>query len=76
MFCDLDHALYSKRGSDDLTKGRDAHAFVQKYMEDIPGFVKFIAELDFSVCDGYKGILKLHKTRRKFTPAPHKSWIF
>lgn len=54
MSCDLDHALYNKRGSDDLTKERDAHAFAKKYMDDIPGFVKIIAESDFSVCEGYK----------------------
>ena len=54
MSCDLDHALYNKRGSDDLTKERDAHDFAKKYMDDIPGFVKFIAESDFSVCEGYK----------------------
>lgn len=29
MSCDLDHALYNKRGSDDLTKERDAHAFAK-----------------------------------------------
>lgn len=54
MSCDLDHALYNKRGSDDLTKERDAHAFAKKFRDDIPGFVKFITESDFSVCDGYK----------------------
>ena len=54
MSCDLDHALYNKRGSDDLTKERDAHAFAKKYKDDIPGFVKFIAESDFYVMDGYK----------------------
>lgn len=54
MSCDLDHALYNKRGSDDLTKECDAHAFAKKYKDDIPGFVKFITESDFSVMDGYK----------------------
>ena len=46
--------MHCKRGSDDLTKERDAHAFAKKYMDDIPGFIKFIAESDFSVCEGYK----------------------
>lgn len=54
MSCDLDHALYNKRGSDDLTKENDAHAFAKKYRDDIPCFVKFITESDFSVCDDYK----------------------
>lgn len=54
MSCDLDHALYNKRGSDDKTKEDDAHEFATKYKDDIPGFVKFIAESDFSVCDDYK----------------------
>ena len=46
--------MHCKRGSDDLTKERDAHAFAKKYMDDIPGFIKFIAESDFSVSEGYK----------------------
>lgn len=54
MSCDLDHALYNKRGSDNLTKERDAHAFAKKYKDDIPGFVKFISESDFSVMGDYK----------------------
>lgn len=53
MSCDLDHALYNKRGSDDFSKERDAHIFAKKYKDDIPGFVKFISDSDFSVTDGY-----------------------
>ena len=45
--------MHCKRGSDDLTKERDAHAFAKKYMDDIPGFIKFIAESDFSVSVSY-----------------------
>ena len=29
MSCDLDHSLYNKRASDDLTKERDAHTFAK-----------------------------------------------
>lgn len=66
--------MHCKRGSDDLTKERDAHAFAKKYMDDIPGFIKFIAESDFSVCEGYKESWN-YINKAKFTPATHKSWI-
>ncbi len=53
MSCNLDHVLYGKQNSSDEEKERDSLIFAKKYMDDIPGFVKFIAESEFSVADGY-----------------------
>lgn len=53
MSCNLDHALYGKLNSSDEEKEADATAFAVKYREDIPEFLKFITESDFSVMDDY-----------------------
>lgn len=47
--CNLDHALYGKLNSTDNEKEADAFAFAKKYRDDIPGFIKYINESDFSV---------------------------
>ena len=53
MSCNLDHVLHDKLNSTDDEKEEDAYAFVEKYKDDIQGFLKFISESDFSVTDGY-----------------------
>lgn len=53
MSCNLDHALYGKLNSTDEEKENDSYAFAKRYMENIPGFIKFISESDFSVMDSY-----------------------
>lgn len=53
MSCNLDHTLYGKLNSTDEEKEKDAFAFAKKYMEDIPGFIKFISESDFSIMGSY-----------------------
>lgn len=53
MSCNLDHALYGKLNSTDEEKENDSYAFAKRYREDIPGFIKFISESDFSVMGGY-----------------------
>lgn len=53
MSCNLDHALYGKRNSSDKEKESDAVAFAQRYKDDIPGFLSFIAASDFSVVTSY-----------------------
>lgn len=53
MSCNLDHVLYGKQNSTDEEKENDSYAFAKRYKEDIPGFIKFISESDFSVMDGY-----------------------
>ena len=53
MSCNLDHALYGKLNSTDEEKENDSYAFAKRYREDIPGFIKFISESDFSVMDSY-----------------------
>lgn len=53
MSCNLDHALYGKLNSTDDEKEADAFAFAKKYRDDIPGFMKFISESDFSVAGNY-----------------------
>ncbi|MCI7013064.1 MAG: hypothetical protein MR899_04920 [Clostridium sp.] len=53
MSCNLDHALYGKLNSADEEKENDSYAFAKRYRDDIPGFIKFISESDFSVMDSY-----------------------
>lgn len=53
MSCNLDHALYGKLNSTDDEKEDDAFTFAQRYKDDIPGFMKYISESDFSVSGSY-----------------------
>ena len=53
MSCNLDHALYGKLNSTDYEKEDDAFAFAKKYRDDIPSFMKYISESDFSVVGSY-----------------------
>ena len=53
MSCNLDHALYGKLNSTDDEKEADSFAFAKKYRDDIPGFMKYISESDFSVARSY-----------------------
>ena len=54
MSCNLDHVLYNKLNSSDEEKEADAHAFSKQYKDDVPGFLAFMCESDFSVVDDYK----------------------
>lgn len=54
MSCNLDHALYGKLNSTDEEKENDAFFFAKTYMSDIPGFIQFISESDFSVTNSYQ----------------------
>ena len=53
MSCNLDHALYGKLNSTDGEKERDAFAFAKRYRDDIPGFIKYVSDSEFSVSDNY-----------------------
>ena len=53
MSCNLDHALYGKLNSTDDEKEADSFAFAKKYRDNIPGFMKYISESDFSVSGSY-----------------------
>ncbi len=53
MSCNLDHVLHNKQNSSDEEKGKDALAFAKQYRQDVDGFIKFIAESDFSVTSNY-----------------------
>ncbi len=53
MSCNLDHVLYGKLNSTDEEKENDAYAFVQKYKNDIDGFLSFISDSEFSRIEGY-----------------------
>ena len=53
MSCILDHALYGKLNSTDDEKESDSFAFAKKYRDDIPSFMKYISESDFSVVGSY-----------------------
>ena len=54
MSCNLDHALYGKLNSTDEEKEKDAYMFAKKYRNDIPGFLTYIKDSDFSVGPDYK----------------------
>ena len=54
MSCNLDHVLYGKLNSADEEKEEDAYVFAKKYKNDIPGFLKYMKESDFSVGSDYK----------------------
>ena len=53
MSSNLDHVLYNKLNCSDDEKATNAFQFAKRYRKDIPGFLKFITESDFSVMDGY-----------------------
>ena len=54
MSCNLDHVLHDKQNNDDDAKGTDAQNFVIRYNDDVPGFVRFMCESDFSVAGDQK----------------------
>lgn len=53
MSRNLDHALYGQLNSTDEEKETNAFTFAKRYREDIPGFIKYISESEFSVAEGY-----------------------
>lgn len=54
MSSNLDHALYGKLNSTDDEKEHDAFYFSMKYKNNLPSFIQFISESEFSVCNDYK----------------------
>lgn len=53
MSCNLDHTLYGKMNSTDDEKKNDAFSFAKKYRGNIPGFINYISNSDFSVVNNY-----------------------
>lgn len=53
MSCNMDHVLHNKQNSSDEEKEKDALLFAKRYKQDIEGFIKLIAESDFSVRSNY-----------------------
>lgn len=49
----LEHALYDKLNLSDEEKEQYALQFYRRYKDDIPSFIDFICNSDFSVVDGY-----------------------
>lgn len=54
MSCNLDHVLHNKQMSSDKEKSDDAFRFAQKYKDNLPGFIDFISNSNFSVQKSYK----------------------
>lgn len=54
MSCNLDHVLHDKLNSSDDEKQDDAHKFAAMYRENIPDFMRFITESDFTVYGNYR----------------------
>lgn len=53
MSCNLDHTLYGKMNCTDDEKKNDAFSFAKKYRGNIPGFINYISNSDFSVVNNY-----------------------
>ncbi len=53
MSCNLDHVLHNKLNSSDDEKEDNAYRFAARYRGDIPGFMRFIADSDFTVRGDY-----------------------
>lgn len=71
MSCNLDHVLYNKLNSTDEEKENDSYRFAIKYKDNIPEFLDFITNSDFSVVNGYKEswnfIKQDHHSLERFT---------
>lgn len=64
MSCNLDHVLHNKLNCTDEEKEANAFAFARKYKDDIPGFIAFIADSDFSVIGEYLDTWKFIKEEK------------
>lgn len=53
MSCNLDHVLYNKLNISALEKEQDAFAFAKKYRNNVPAFLEYITNSDFSVMTNY-----------------------
>lgn len=54
MSCNLDHVLHNKLNSSDEEKEDDSYRFAKTYKDDLPAFLRFICESDFSVIYEYR----------------------
>ena len=54
MSSNLDHALHGKLNSTDDEKEEDANNFAGKYMDDLPGFLEYLAKINGSKTTDYK----------------------
>jgi len=54
MSSNLDHALHGKLNSTDDEKEEDANNFAAKYMDDLPGFLEYLAKINGSKTTDYK----------------------
>lgn len=64
MSCNLDHVLYNKLNSSDDEKEDDSYQFAKTYKDDLPAFLKFICESDFSVISDYQESWKFIKQEK------------
>lgn len=61
MSCNLDHVLYNKLNCTDQEKEDNAYAFAKKYDNDLPGFVAYLSNSNFSVTGDYLDTWKFTK---------------
>ena len=54
MSCNLDHVLYNKLNSTEEEKRKNSLSFARKYNSNIPAFVRFISDSNFSLGESYK----------------------
>ena len=64
MSVNLDHVLYGKLNTSDREKEKDSHAFVKKYRGNLPAFIEYISESDFSVQTDYRETWEYIKEER------------
>ena len=55
MSCNLEHVLHNLRQVVAEDKERLAYEFAARYEEDLPGFLRYMRESEFSVCSNYLG---------------------
>lgn len=55
MSCNLEHVLHNLRQVAAEDKERLAYEFAARYEEDLPGFLRYMRESEFSVCSNYLG---------------------
>lgn len=61
MSSNLDHVLYGKLNSNDDEKEDDAYVFAKQYKNNIPGFIEYITDSEFSVLEDFKESWKFIK---------------
>lgn len=75
MSCNLDHVLYNKLNCTNQEKEDNAYSFAKKYMDNVPGFVSYMTDSDFSVHGTYLDTWAFIKTDKHSLERYTNLWI-